>query len=247
MAMAGGKDDMRYRLSIGSLNQNGIILGTNSRRASMGLTYSDLLLDDRLEFRANLKGSKADDNYPAGGIGAATAMAPTQPLRNADGTYFQWADWLGAEQPAGGLRHGQQSRDRLPQHREPRRQVQAAVARRADARRSARAMTSRSPRACRSRRATRSSTSRAGAAAGSTRTTPSQTNTVLELFGTYTRKLSDVGSTLRPDGRLHVRGLARRLPVVLRRETVDQPARRQRRAGRRRCSSRTCTTSTKAS
>ncbi|MDQ8155342.1 MAG: SusC/RagA family TonB-linked outer membrane protein, partial [Gemmatimonadota bacterium] len=65
----------------------------------MGLTYSDLLMNDHLEFRANLKGSRAIDTYAAGGMGAATSMAPTQPLRNADGTYFQWADWLGANNP----------------------------------------------------------------------------------------------------------------------------------------------------
>ncbi|MBA4070328.1 MAG: SusC/RagA family TonB-linked outer membrane protein [Gemmatimonas sp.] len=99
LSMAGAKDDMRYRLSIGSMSQDGIVTGTSTRRESMGLTYSDLLLNDKLEFRANLKGSRALDTYAAGGIGAATSMAPTQPVRNPDGTYYQWTDWLGPNNP----------------------------------------------------------------------------------------------------------------------------------------------------
>jgi iron complex outermembrane receptor protein len=99
LSLAGSRDDMRYRLSIGSMSQDGIVRGTSTRRESMGLSYSDVLLSDRLEFRANLKGSRAVDTYAAGGMGAATSMAPTQPIRNADGTYFQWTDWLGANNP----------------------------------------------------------------------------------------------------------------------------------------------------
>jgi iron complex outermembrane receptor protein len=99
LSMAGSKDDMRYRLSIGSMTQNGIVIGTGTRRESMSLTYSDILMNDKLEFRANLKGSRALDTYGAGGMGAATAMAPTQPLKNPDGTWYQWVDWLGANNP----------------------------------------------------------------------------------------------------------------------------------------------------
>lgn len=99
LSMAGSKDDMRYRLSVGSMTQNGIVTGSGTRRESMGLTYNDMLLNDKLEFRANLKGSRALDTYAAGGMGAATAMAPTQPIKNADGTWYQWTDWLGANNP----------------------------------------------------------------------------------------------------------------------------------------------------
>jgi TonB-linked SusC/RagA family outer membrane protein len=99
LSMAGAKDDMRYRLSVGSMTQNGIVIGSGTRHESMGLTYSDLLLNDKLDVRANVKGSRALDTYAAGGMGAATAMAPTQPIKNPDGTWYQWTDWLGANNP----------------------------------------------------------------------------------------------------------------------------------------------------
>ena len=99
LSMAGSKDDMRYRLSVGSMTQNGIVIGSSTRRESLGLTYSDLLMNDKLDVRVNLKGSRALDTYAAGGMGAATAMAPTQPLKNPDGTWYQWVDWLGANNP----------------------------------------------------------------------------------------------------------------------------------------------------
>ena len=194
LSMAGGKDDMSYRLSIGSLNQNGIILGTNSRRASMGLTYSDLLLDDRLEFRANFKGSKADDNYPAGGIGAATAMAPTQPLRNPDGTYFQWTDWLGANNPLADYEmvSSKGTVYRTVGNVEAKYNVpwidglKATLRTGYDFTQSSRVSFSPSNSQFDIER---------GRGGRFDKNNPRQTNTLLEAFGTYTRKLSDAGSS----------------------------------------------------
>ena len=194
LSMAGAKDDMNYRLSIGSLNQNGIILGSNTRRASMGLTYSDLLLNDHLEFRANLKGSKADDNYPAGGMGAATAMAPTQPIRNPDGTYFQWADWLGNNNP---LADYAMISDRGTVYRSignfdakytlPWIEGLSATLRTGyDFTQSSR--TTFSP-------STSQFDIEGGRGGRFDKNNPRQTNTVLDVFGTYTRKLADIGST----------------------------------------------------
>jgi len=99
LSMAGSNGDMHYRLSVGSMTQNGIVIGTGTRRESMGLTYSDVLLNDKLDIRLNLKGSRALDSYSGAGMGAATAMGPTQPIKNADGTWYQWTDWLGANNP----------------------------------------------------------------------------------------------------------------------------------------------------
>ena len=194
LSMAGAKDDMKYRLSIGSLNQNGIILGSNTRRASMGLTYSDLLMDDHLEFRANLKGSKADDNYPAGGMGAATSMAPTQPIKNADGTYFQWADWLGPNNP---LADYAMISDKGTVYRSignfdakynlPWIEGLSATLRTGyDFTQSSRVTFSPS---------TSQFDIEGGRGGRFDKNNPRQTNTVLDVFGTYTRKLADIGST----------------------------------------------------
>ncbi len=103
LSVSGVRDDMRYRLSLGVLDQQGIVLGTNTRRLTASATYSDLLANDRLELRANFKGSRSDDGYTTGGgIGAASAMDPTQAIAT-NGVYFQWTNPLGANNPIADL------------------------------------------------------------------------------------------------------------------------------------------------
>ena len=194
LSIGGGKDDMHYRLSLGSLNQTGILKGSITSRASMALTYSDILFGDRLEFRANLKGSKADDNYAQAGIGGATAMGPTQPIKNADGSWFQWTDWLGPGNPLADQAmisdHGTVYRtvgNIEAKYSAPWIEGLTATVRTGyDFTQSSRATFSPST----SRYDLR--TSRGGRI---DKNNPRQTNTLLELFGTYTRKLAGTGST----------------------------------------------------
>ena len=103
VSLSGVRDDMRYRLSLGALRQDGVLTGTTAERITVGATYSDLLLNDNLEVRANFKGSRSDDAYTPGAVlGSAIAMAPTQvPLTGS--TYFQWADPLGPNNPLADL------------------------------------------------------------------------------------------------------------------------------------------------
>ena len=103
LAVSGKREDMRYRLSMGVLDQNGILLGTGAKRLTTSATYSDLLLNDRLELRANFKGSRNDDVYTPGGVlGSATFMNPTvAPITG--GTYFQWTNPLGTNNPLADL------------------------------------------------------------------------------------------------------------------------------------------------
>ena len=103
IAVSGVRDDMRYRLSMGVLSQDGVLLGTGTKRLTTSASYTDLLLRDRLELRANFKGTRNDDAYTPGGVlGSAVAMDPTQaPITG--GTYFQWANPLGANNPLADL------------------------------------------------------------------------------------------------------------------------------------------------
>ncbi|MHB1263908.1 MAG: SusC/RagA family TonB-linked outer membrane protein [Gemmatimonadaceae bacterium] len=104
LALGGTRQDLRYRLSFGYLDQTGVLQGTGLRRSSAALNYSDLLYRDLIELKANLKASRSDDRFTPGGvIGAANSFAPTQPVRNANGTWFQWADPLGANNPLSDL------------------------------------------------------------------------------------------------------------------------------------------------
>ena len=102
-SVSGVRDDMRYRLSLGLLNQDGILLGTNSQRIAGSATYSDVLLNDRLELRANFKGTRNQDAYTPGQVlGNAVNMDPTQaPITG--GQYFQWSNPLGANNPIADL------------------------------------------------------------------------------------------------------------------------------------------------
>jgi|JI10StandDraft_1071094.scaffolds.fasta_scaffold03215_11 TonB-linked SusC/RagA family outer membrane protein len=104
LAVAGGKDAMRYRLSLNYLGQDGVLEGTTARRIGSSLNYSDRMFNDRFEVKTSLKASRNDDWFTPGGVlGSATAMAPTQPIRNADGSYYQWIDPLGANNPLSDL------------------------------------------------------------------------------------------------------------------------------------------------
>ena len=100
LAFGGSGTDMSYRLSLGYLDQEGVIVGTELQRVSAGLNYSDLLLNDKLALRTVIYGTRTEDAFAPGGvIGAATSFAPTQPVRNADGSFFQWTEPLGANNP----------------------------------------------------------------------------------------------------------------------------------------------------
>lgn len=99
-AFGGSGTDMSYRLSLGYLDQEGVIVGSDLKRVSAGLNYSDLLFRDQLAIRTVIMGTRTDDAFAPGGvIGAATSFAPTQPVRNEDGSFFQWTEPLGANNP----------------------------------------------------------------------------------------------------------------------------------------------------
>jgi iron complex outermembrane receptor protein len=91
VAVSGNREDMNYRLSVGYLDQSGVVSGTTLRRASTALSYNDRLFE-RLEVTANLKGSRSDDRFTPGSvIGNATAFAPTQPIYTPTGGFYYWS------------------------------------------------------------------------------------------------------------------------------------------------------------
>ncbi len=74
-----------YRLSLGYLNQDGVVRGTNTQRLSLGVNWEQRLLTGHLTVKGNFKGSRTLDRFSGGVIGEATGMAPTQP--ELDSTY----------------------------------------------------------------------------------------------------------------------------------------------------------------
>ena len=91
-AIAGNREEMNYRLSVGYLDQSGVIEQSGLRRVSGAMSYQDRVFD-RFDISANLRGSRSDDRFTPGSvIGNATAMAPTQPVFDENGNFFYWRE-----------------------------------------------------------------------------------------------------------------------------------------------------------
>jgi TonB-linked SusC/RagA family outer membrane protein len=86
-----------YRLSLGYLNQDGVLRGTNTQRLSLDLNYDQRLFTNHLDIKVNLKGARTYDRFTPGDVlGNARAMAPTQPVYDPNNTqgygtgYWDW-------------------------------------------------------------------------------------------------------------------------------------------------------------
>ena len=91
LAVSGNREDMHYRLSLGYLDQGGVVLGTQVRRASTAMSYTDRLFN-HLDVSANLKGSRSDDRFTPGSvIGNANSFGPTQPIYTSTGAFYYWS------------------------------------------------------------------------------------------------------------------------------------------------------------
>src|SRR5256885_5770798 len=86
-------NDMSYRLSLGYLNQDGVIRASSTERLSVGLNYQQRFFSDRLNVRTRVRGSRAVDKFTPGDVlGNAAAMAPTQPVMDPTSPTGYW-DW----------------------------------------------------------------------------------------------------------------------------------------------------------
>ena len=107
VALAGAAGDMSYRLSVGYLNQEGVLKGTTTERATVGINYGQNFFDNGLRVTANVKGAQTTDAFTPGGVlGNANIFAPTQPILDAAspyGGYFEWDDDLSPVNPVAEL------------------------------------------------------------------------------------------------------------------------------------------------
>ncbi len=93
LAFSSAGTDMSYRLSLGYMNQDGVIRASSTERLSLGLNYQQRLFSDRLNVRANVRGSRALDRFTPGDVlGNAAGMAPTQPVMDPASATGYW-DW----------------------------------------------------------------------------------------------------------------------------------------------------------
>jgi TonB-linked SusC/RagA family outer membrane protein len=104
LAVAGSRSDMNYRMSLGYLDQAGIVQSSNVKRLSTAFNYTDRLFGDRLTVQASIKGARTEDRFvPSSVIGDATSFAPTQPILTPTGSYYEYTQYLGPNNPVSEL------------------------------------------------------------------------------------------------------------------------------------------------
>ena len=95
LSFTGNLSSLPYRLSVGYLNQNGILLNSNMGRKTASLNLNPRLLDDHLRVDMSYKGSFAKSKFAdEGAIGSAVFFDPTQPVRSSKDAYQGYFEWL---------------------------------------------------------------------------------------------------------------------------------------------------------
>ncbi len=104
IAVSGGIKGLPYRLSLGYLNQDGILRGSNLQRTAVTLNLSPKLFDNHLSVNTNVKYSYSKNNFAnQGAIGAAVYFDPTQPVYSNKDQYGGYWEWLTDETTLNGL------------------------------------------------------------------------------------------------------------------------------------------------
>lgn len=94
LSISGGIKNLPYRLSVGYMNQDGILKTSNYERVTAILNINPVLLDEHLKVNINLKGSLENERYAdKRAITSAISFDPTQPVKTETsnyGGYFEY-------------------------------------------------------------------------------------------------------------------------------------------------------------
>lgn len=95
ISLTGGIAKLPYRLSVGYLNQNGILKTDNLNRVSTSLNINPKFLNNNLKVDFNLKTSMSKNNFAnQGAIGTAAFFDPTQVTRRNDNRFGGYWEWM---------------------------------------------------------------------------------------------------------------------------------------------------------
>lgn len=95
ISITGGINKLPYRVSIGYLNQNGILKTDNLQRNSASIALNPVLFDNHLKIDINLKGSIEKARFAnQGAIGTAVYFDPTQPIYSNSKRFGGLFEWL---------------------------------------------------------------------------------------------------------------------------------------------------------
>jgi iron complex outermembrane receptor protein len=90
VGVSGGSENVSYRASVGYLDQTGTLKGSGKERLTGRLNLDAKAIDGKLAMKVNMSASQADNQFTDNrAVGFAMNMRPTDPVYNADGTYFQ--------------------------------------------------------------------------------------------------------------------------------------------------------------
>ena len=96
VSISGVTENVPYRLSLGDLNQKGVLKTDQLKRTTVGLNLSPTFFDNHLSVNLNLKLSSSQSRFAdQGAIGAATSFDPTKPVESPSmrfGGYWEWLD-----------------------------------------------------------------------------------------------------------------------------------------------------------
>jgi iron complex outermembrane receptor protein len=96
ISLSGTAKNMPYRLSLGNLDQRGVLKTDELKRTTVGFNLNPTLLDNHLTINFNYKLSNSQSHFAnQGAIGAATYFDPTQAVYSNSarfGGYWEWLD-----------------------------------------------------------------------------------------------------------------------------------------------------------
>lgn len=105
LSVSGGLKNMPYRVSVGYLNQEGVLKTGKLERYSGAVNVTPKLFDDHLKIDINLKGSISKSRFAnTGAIGAAVYFDPTKPIYSDNNNYNGYWEWLDPANTLTGLR-----------------------------------------------------------------------------------------------------------------------------------------------
>ena len=91
LSVSGSAKSLPYRVSVGYLNQDGLLKTDNLQRASANIALNPVLFDNHLKIDINIKGTYAESQFAQqGAISNAVRFDPTQPVYDSKGDYFEW-------------------------------------------------------------------------------------------------------------------------------------------------------------
>ncbi len=95
LSVSGGLKNLPYRVSVGYLNQEGILKTGKLDRYSGAINLVPNLLDDHLKININVKGSISKSRFAnEGAISAAVYFDPTKPIYSDNNNYNGYWEWL---------------------------------------------------------------------------------------------------------------------------------------------------------